>query len=302
MGNPAIEKLGTIDCDVVETTPLVFRDRLYRFEYIRAKSGPTTRGYDANDTPDSYFRLVDVESQEPGPPFGVGLHLGSAYADEEAVHVFAVDAWGGSTVSALRSEDMTTWSHETALDLPGWRLFNTSVCRAEGRHVMAVEFDEPAARAGVPYTIAFAESADLRAWRLLAAEHDYSPDRYTACPALRHVDGWFYMLYLEALPGPVYEQWLVRSRDLRTWEPSPRNPVLRHFTEDRRVAAPGLTEAQRERIRGAVDRNNSDMDLCEFRGRTIINYAWGDQVGNEFLAEAVFPGTMKAFFEGLFPS
>ncbi len=32
---PFIHKLGTIDLDIVETTPLVFRGRLYRFEYIR---------------------------------------------------------------------------------------------------------------------------------------------------------------------------------------------------------------------------------------------------------------------------
>ncbi|MFQ6040458.1 MAG: hypothetical protein ACE5PV_06340, partial [Candidatus Poribacteria bacterium] len=29
---PQIEKLGTIDCDMVETTPIVFHGRLYRFE------------------------------------------------------------------------------------------------------------------------------------------------------------------------------------------------------------------------------------------------------------------------------
>ena len=32
---PQIKRLGTIDCDLVETTPIVFKDRLYRFEYVR---------------------------------------------------------------------------------------------------------------------------------------------------------------------------------------------------------------------------------------------------------------------------
>ena len=32
---PSIRKLGTLDLDMVETTPVVFRDRLYRFEYVR---------------------------------------------------------------------------------------------------------------------------------------------------------------------------------------------------------------------------------------------------------------------------
>lgn len=32
---PRIVKHGTIDLDLVETTPVVFRGRLYRFEYVR---------------------------------------------------------------------------------------------------------------------------------------------------------------------------------------------------------------------------------------------------------------------------
>ena len=43
------------------------------------------------------------------------------------------------------------------------------------------------------------------------------------------------------------------------------------------------------------------MELCEYLGRTIIYYSWGDQKGNEFLAEACYEGGMheflKAFFE-----
>jgi hypothetical protein len=31
---PFIQKLGTIDLDIVETTPVVFREQLYRFELI----------------------------------------------------------------------------------------------------------------------------------------------------------------------------------------------------------------------------------------------------------------------------
>jgi hypothetical protein len=31
-GRPRIVKLGTIDCDLVETTPIVFKQRVYRFE------------------------------------------------------------------------------------------------------------------------------------------------------------------------------------------------------------------------------------------------------------------------------
>jgi len=42
------------------------------------------------------------------------------------------------------------------------------------------------------------------------------------------------------------------------------------------------------------------MEICEFLGRTIIYYSWGDQLGHEFLAEACYEGTMKEFLQGFF--
>ncbi|MGB9717317.1 MAG: hypothetical protein ACP5PQ_01910 [Thermoproteota archaeon] len=44
MGKPSIVKLGTIDCDMVETTPIVFQNRLYRFEYVRSNYKPNKTG------------------------------------------------------------------------------------------------------------------------------------------------------------------------------------------------------------------------------------------------------------------
>ena len=80
------------------------------------------------------------------------------------------------------------------------------------------------------------------------------------------------------------------------------NPVLMYDdTEDKRIANPHLTPRDRERIEAALNINNSDMELCEYLGRTIIYYSWGDQKGTEFLAEACYEGGMHelltAFFE-----
>ena len=60
-----IKRLGTIDCDMVETTPVVFKDRLYRFEYVRDN-------YHANKTGASYFRFIDVATGEATPSFAKG--------------------------------------------------------------------------------------------------------------------------------------------------------------------------------------------------------------------------------------
>ena len=48
--------------------------------------------------------------------------------------------------------------------------------------------------------------------------------------------------------------------------------------------------------------NNSDIDFCEYKGKLIINYSWGNQQGTEFLAEAVFDGSLKEFIKALFPN
>ena len=41
---PQIIKRGTIDCDLVEATPIVFGGKLCRFEYVRAKYKRNTTG------------------------------------------------------------------------------------------------------------------------------------------------------------------------------------------------------------------------------------------------------------------
>lgn len=290
---PAIEKLGTIDVDLVETTPIVFKGKLYRFEYVR-------QGYWDNDTGDSYFRFIDHETGAATPSFGAGYHLGSAFVDDGRVIVSAVNIWDGERIDLFVSEDLETWSHWNALDLPGYGLFNTSLCRAGDQYVLMFEVGKPAEVAGNPFTARFATSADLKAWQLTPPECTYSKDRYTAPHALRYHKGYCYNFYLESVAG-TYEMRVVRSRDLVHWQSSPLNPVLQASDDDRRLANDRLPEELRERVRTAVNLNNSDIDFCEFDGRTIINYSWGNQQGVEHLAEAVYHGTVAGFLEGWFP-
>ena len=72
--------------------------------------------------------------------------------------------------------------------------------------------------------------------------------------------------------------------------------------DDKRIANPKLTPAERERIAKAVNLNNSDVDFCEFQGKVVIYYSWGNQHGVEHLAEAVYEGTLESFLRGFFPS
>ena len=291
---PVINKLGTIDCDMVETTPIVFHGRLYRFEYVRAN-------YKPNKTGDSYFRFIDVNSGQPTSAFARGYHLGSAFVEGDTVYVYGTDAWGGTRIEVFWSKDMKTWESKPALVLPGWGIFNTSVCKGANGYVMAFEIDKPPEETGRAFTMRFAESENLLDWKLTASQCVYTKERYSACPALRFLDGFYYMIYLEAGPGPTWEPHIVRSRDLVHWEGGPLNPVMQFSAEDKMIANRSLTDEQRERIAKAVNRNNSDVDLCEHKGRVIIYYSWGNQEGIEFLAEARCDGTLASFLRGFFP-
>ena len=286
--------MGTIDCDLVETTPIVFRDRLYRFEYVREK-------YKPNRTGASYFRFIDVDSGQPTPAFAADYHLGSAHVQDDSVFVYGVNAWGGSELRVFWSNDLETWASQTAINLSEWEIYNNSVCKGEGRYVMSFEIGAPPQEAGARFTMRFAESSDLLHWQLTPSECVYSKDRYTACPALRFLDGYYYMIYLEARPGPTYEPNIVRSQDLVHWQSSPLNPIMQFSEEDKIIANPKLTASQRAHIARAGNINNSDVDLCEFNGRTIIYYSWGNQKGIEFLAYAVYNGTLESFLHGYFP-
>ena len=243
---------------------------------------------------------MDHASGKPGPAFAKGLHLGSAFVDGDKIIVSGVNIWDGEEVHLFVSKDGENWDTWNALNLPGYGIFNTSMCKAEGRYVLMFEVGRPAEVAGNRFTARFATSTDLRTWTLTAPECTYSKDRYTAPHALRYFDGHYYNFFLEAVSGG-YEQYVVRSKDLIHWESSPLNPVIQADGDDKKIANPKLSAAAQEKIRGAKNINNSDFDYCEFEGKLIINYSWGDQHGTEFLAEAVYNGTEAEFLRGWFP-
>jgi len=295
-GRPLIRKLGTIDCDMVETTPVVFQGKLYRCEWVRTS-------YKGNELGENYSRLVDVSTGKPTTPFARGYVFSSAFVDGDTVYVTGTSTeqgWTGRRVEVFASKDLKQWENWTALDLDGFGICNTSICKAADRYVMMFEVHKPKEQAGTAFTARFATSKDLRNWELTEPECVYAKDRYTAPHCLRYLEGYFYDFYLEAHNG--YEMRVVRSKDLIHWEPSPLNPVLKASAADKQITNPKLTAEQRQRIAEARNINNSDIDFCSYDGRLIINYSWGNQQGKEFLAEAVYDGAVEEFLRGWFPS
>jgi hypothetical protein len=294
-GRPHIRKLGTIDLDMVETTPVVWRGQLWRFEWVRQGLG---QQYWQNQRQTNYFRFRHPQTGTVTAPFADGHEFGSAYVEQNTVYV--TGTLGRNRVNLFVSRDLKTWDQRTVLDDGRYGIFNTSLWKAGDEYVLAFEIDRPGEEAGVPFTMRFAKSRDLRSWTVTPPECNFTKERYSAAPCLRWSDGWFYLFYLEAHDG--YETRVVRSRDLAHWTASPLNRVLRASAEDQQIANPNLPAAQREKIARAKNINNSDLDFCEWRGRLILNYSWGNQQGTEFLAEAVYDGRQEQFLRGWFPA
>lgn len=281
---PVIVKRGTLGLDLCETTPFVFRDKVYRLEWFRNGS---------------VLRIMDRDSGQEISRFGAKHRFPCAYVGGDTVYVAATKEtheWTGDTLTLFTSKDLKNWNERIIFKHPQGKPFcNTSLCKADGRFVMSYEQNENGFHAQ------FLESKDLLSWTMLPEEQRHNLGRYNAPHCLRWHQGWFYLFYLEAGKPHGYEQYVTRSRDLIRWEPSPLNPVLAASSEDHLVLNQKLTEADRAKVVKAQDLNNSDIDFCEYQGRLVINYSWGNQQGVEFLAEAGFDGTLEQFLTGWFP-
>lgn len=287
-----LKKIGTIAVDIVETTPIVWKDRLYRFEWYRNWKVGRRAGW---------YHFVDMETGDKTAPFAHSYAFGAAYTENDTMYVVGTKFWGANVIDMFVSKDLTSWETYNVLTLPeNWECYNTSLCKGKDGYVMAIEIGGPKEIAGVPFTIVFARSKDLKNWEMLdATKYVHTKDRYSACPVIRYSDGYYYMIYLEAFPFYKFAPYIARSADLLEWEIAPVNPVLFYCDEDK-VLCGDFTDEEKEYINTALNTNNSDVDLCEFNGKTVILYSWGNQSGREFLAKAEYDGTMDEFFKSFF--
>jgi hypothetical protein len=267
-----LHKEGKTLADLCEASPVIWQGSLAILECVRPASGGKREDY--------YLRLSDPGGNRELARLATGYSLASAFAFKTNLYVFASrfepDSWNDVTV--FKSSDLRTWQSAVAIHQTNEHLFNSSVCADDRRFVMAYESDDAKYR---PFTVKFAVSQDLEQWTKLPDV--FGADRYTACPTLRYADGWYYLLYLEhRTPRWFFETWLARSRDLKSWELSPVNPVI----------SPGPDEGI----------NASDPDIVEAGGQTIVYYSVGDQRTWSRLKRAFFPGTMSEFFQSCFPA
>ena len=295
-----IKKLGTVDYFIVETNPVVWKGRLLRLEYIRWHNDG--RHYPQNDSGTSYFRLVDHFTGEiVSDKIGMGLHMGNAFVWEDKIIITCVENWNKSRFFQLESNDLIHWSEpRVILEDAAWGGFNTTVCRADGRFIMMFELGRPKEIVVEPFTMFFAESKDLKEWKVIEGASLFK-EIYTGSPLIRWFDGVFYAFYLNGSYDDGFEMYVARSRDLKNWEVAPKNPVLTYDDGDRLIhASSKLSKEELELSKTAVDINVSDLDFCYFGGKLNIVYSWGNQRGTEFLALAEADATEQEFCESWF--
>ncbi len=278
---PELVKLPFAIPHAMENTPVVYRGRPILLLNHRDDTKHNTDGY----VDSMYLYAVDLQTGERLAEFGQGHSFISGFVDGERLHVFASKGsnfdWFGSLYH-FWTDDLKKWQSELAIERPaGAHLFNCSVCREpEGGYLMAYESNQP-----VAFCFRFARSRDLHKWEPVADSlFTGQGNEYSACPVIRYFDPYYYVIYLHA-PRDGHNGWIsyiARSRDLKTWQLSPMNPVLE--------AAPG------------EGKNNSDVDLFEYDGRTYLVYATGDQATWSAARMAMYNGPLQDFFTGWFPA
>ena len=295
-GPPVIQKNGIITDHGDEMSLFVYKGRLMYMDAGRLRCTDYFTG----------------EAHEPIPD-AMGTYYLSLFCENDVLYVFATKE---NCVWRFVSEDLDHWSAgQVVCTFPeNFELFNTSVCKDENGYMMAVEAggaddrfpdrnDRPNPYIGRRFTEFFAHSADLEHWDLLPFENGYTMLRYNACPALRWCDGYYYMICLEELPLRRYAPYIYRTKDFSTWEIGFYNPLFVPSREDL-YPKPGavLSEENLQMNFRHINTNNSDVDLCEYEGKTYIVYCSGNQgaTWGGQNCEAVYDGPLEAFLKANF--
>ncbi|HTL58026.1 MAG TPA: hypothetical protein VL361_20225 [Candidatus Limnocylindrales bacterium] len=257
--------------EICEAAPVVWKNRLALMKCNRPASGGSSHDYTLS--------LDDVENGRELTRFAEGYGLACGLINKGVFYAFA-SRWapdGWNDVTLFKSKDLKTWTQKKVISQEQEHLFNSSVCRGDGRFVMAYESDDPKY---VPFTIKFATSSDLENWTKVP-NTVFGGDRYAACPCIRFANGYYYLLYLEhRTPRWFFETYIARSKDLMSWEVSSANPVQSAGPND------GI--------------NASDPDVIEFHGQTLLYYSVGDQRTWSKLKRAVYPESLPKFLARFF--
>jgi alpha-L-fucosidase len=298
-GYPKITKLGAVS-PYGESTPFVFNNRVYRLELK-----DPTKGLDVNAP--TFALIRDRETGEILSQFGEGCYYYSLYQEAGTVFVIGVKLQpprhAGDTFWIYESQDLRTWKARELLSNPGWSYYNTSLTKGPDGYVLLMEAGEPREYVGEhPFTLFFATSPDMIHWTFMDYDRCFSKERYNGGPWMRYSNGWYYVISVTEMPCYRFTNYIYRTKDFETWEVGIYNPILMPSEEDRKISPYfyDLTPEFIEEIRDGFISNNSDIDMCDWNGKTLISYNAGNQLGFYYMAEAEYDGTVDQFLAACF--
>lgn len=297
-GFPKITKLGAVSPNG-EMTPFVHKGRLMRVELQ-----DSTNGTDSNYPTVAIIR--DCETGAVISSLGLGCYYFSAYTEGDTVYVLAVESkkpeLSGDTIRIFESTDLVNWSSRVLLQNPGWKYFNTALTKGPDGYVLLMESNNPPEHVGVPFTFFFATSTDMIHWTLMDYDLGFSKERYMGGPWMRYSNGWYYVISVTELPCQRYTNYIYRTRDFIDWQVGLYNPILMPDEDDRLISprAHDLDDALLEAIPTGFIASNSDIDMCDWKGKCYINYTIGNQLGYYYMAEAEYDGTVDEFLQAYF--
>lgn len=291
--NPIV-KQGRIGSPLVESSPFVFNNQLYLLENNQhfwdisgAKPGDHFHDDEVRIREISSGKIVSVALKNHG--------FGTVLVHDNKVYVFAGNygqnkSWRQMTeITMTYSSDLMTWSEPvTVLKAnPKEFFFNTAVCRGKDKFILLYETNDPAWK---PFTFRYVESQDLVHWKEIPGAI-YGKDKYVGGPALYYEGDWYYTLYLEHIKMG-YETRITRSKDLVNWEDAPASRPFVTFDPSIRnipLIDPGTPES-----------NASDVELCYYKGETILYFTGSDQTTAGDLQWATFKGSPQELFGHFF--
>ncbi len=223
-----------------------------------------------------------------------GVYFASAYAMPNRVYAFGsvVEEESDKTLHRIvrfETEDLINWSEplEVYEAAPGCRVFNTSFTWDGEKFVGVYETDTPEKL--YKYIFKFWESSDLKNFKTIDGAF-YGLDKYVGGGSLYKSGEFYYLFNLEEQPDGSYFMSISRSRDLKTWQLSPKPVIYSDRTH----------EINPEKRPGGMELNASDVEIIEDKGKTIVFWLGGDQHGCCDMQCAEYPGPMAEFFEFYF--
>ncbi len=278
-----------------EMTPFVWNGKLMRLELV----------YDLSNGFHTYSIIVDCEEKKEISRLAEGLLFTSGYLDEDTNTFYCIgtDPENRGRIVGFYSKDLINWESREFINNPGWVYYNTGLTKGPDGYVLLMEASDPVEIVGEKFTHFFATSKDLVNWELMDYDKSMTKERYLGGPWLKYSEGWYYVLACAELPCQRYTNYIYRTQDFETWYVGYYNPVLIADDEDRKLSpnAFGMPQEMIDGLDTFFNINNSDIDMCDYKGKVYLNYLVGNQCTYAHMCEAEYDGTvaelLKSYFE-----